>query len=121
MNNTRKKTFLNVKSDTLNSKYDATFVGMDFYSQKWLKGVELAADKIRELSFRYSNADGSSYPIKIYNKIISNNWLRRVPKGSRHSHFKIRHPHSIKQECECPIVIEYPLSFVSYLSIVAVE
>ncbi len=67
MNNLRKKTFLNVKSDTLNSKYDATFVGMVFYSQKWLKGVELAADKIRELSFRYSNADGSSYPIKIYN------------------------------------------------------
>lgn len=43
-----------------------TFVGVNFCSEPNLAGVELASDKIRELSFRYANADGTSAPLKVY-------------------------------------------------------
>lgn len=45
---------------------DFTFVGINYYSVDYLKGVELAADKVRKLSDRYANADGSAYPLKVY-------------------------------------------------------
>ena len=42
------------------------FIGIEFCSAKYLFGVQKAADRIRELSFRYANADGSSLPLKVY-------------------------------------------------------
>lgn len=42
------------------------FIGINYCSADYLLGVEKAADKVRELSFRYANADGSSLPLKIY-------------------------------------------------------
>ena len=45
---------------------DFTFVGIEYCSADYLRGVELAADKVRELSERYANADGSAYPLKVY-------------------------------------------------------
>nr|MBP3258709.1 arginase family protein [Bacilli bacterium] len=60
-------TFLNVEKSKHNSKFDATFVGINFCSAKWLHGVQRSAKKIRKLSYKYSNADGTQYPIKIYN------------------------------------------------------
>ncbi len=42
------------------------FVGINYCSAGYLKGVELAPSKIRELSYRYANADGSSHPLKVY-------------------------------------------------------
>lgn len=60
-------TFLNVERNMNNLDYDATFVGIDFCSAEWLDGVQLAANKIRDISYKYSNVDGTSYPIKVYN------------------------------------------------------
>ncbi len=59
-----RKTFLEAEKNPIYS--DFTFVGINYYSADYLSGVELAADKIRELSYRYANADGSAYPLKVY-------------------------------------------------------
>lgn len=64
MNN---NSFLNVKYDKNCKNYYATFYGLDFVTTDGLDGVQTAADKIRELSYRYSNADGTSFPIKVFN------------------------------------------------------
>lgn len=45
---------------------DFCFVGINFCSAEYLLGVEKAADKVRELSYRYANADGTSLPLKVY-------------------------------------------------------
>lgn len=45
---------------------DFCFVGINYCSAEYLLGVEKAADKVRALSFRYANADGSSLPLKVY-------------------------------------------------------
>ena len=63
MNNT----FLNVESNQRNSEYDATFYGLNFITTDYLEGVQDGADKVRELSYRYANVDGSSFPLKVYN------------------------------------------------------
>lgn len=65
MNNNN--TFLNVDASRNNENYDTTIFGLDFITAPWLEGTKTAADKIRELSFRYANSDGTSFPIKIYN------------------------------------------------------
>lgn len=57
-------TFLGSKRNVVCS--DFTFVGINYCSADYLKGVELAADKLRELSGRYANADGSTFPLKVY-------------------------------------------------------
>lgn len=57
-------TFLGSKNKPICS--DFTFVGINYCSADYLKGVELAADKVRKLSDRYANADGSAYPLKVY-------------------------------------------------------
>ena len=58
------RTFLGSKENQRCS--DFSFVGINYCSANYLEGVELAADKIREFADRYSNADGSAYPLKVY-------------------------------------------------------
>lgn len=57
-------TFLESKKDIECSDFD--FIGIEYCSADYLQGVELAADNVRKLSYRYANADGSAYPLKIY-------------------------------------------------------
>lgn len=57
-------TFLGSKKNLVCS--DFTFIGINYCSADYLEGVELAADKVRKLSGRYANADGSAYPLKVY-------------------------------------------------------
>lgn len=60
-----KDTFLGLESKPC-GKCGFAFVGINFYSTEYLKGVEKAASKVRALSNRYANADGSSLPLKVY-------------------------------------------------------
>lgn len=58
-------TFL--ESDTRYSNTcDFCFIGIKCCSADYLLGVEKAADKIRELSYRYANADSTARPLKVY-------------------------------------------------------
>lgn len=59
-------TFLNLENNSI-GEGNFAFVGINYCSAKYLLGVERAADKIRHISYRYANADGSSLPLKIYN------------------------------------------------------
>lgn len=45
---------------------DFCFIGIKYCSAEYLLGVEKAADKVRALSYRYANADGSSLPLKVF-------------------------------------------------------
>ena len=47
--------------------YDFCFIGIEYCSADYLKGVENAADEIRALSYRYANADSTARPLKVYN------------------------------------------------------
>ena len=58
-------TFLESDSFTNNSNF--CFVGIAYCSADYLKGVEEASYSIRELSYRYANADGTSSPLKVFN------------------------------------------------------
>lgn len=60
-----RNTFLELESRSIGIG-DFCFVGINYCSADYLLGVEKAADKVRELSFRYANADGSSLPLKVY-------------------------------------------------------
>lgn len=60
-----RNTFLELETKPLNS-YGFCFVGINYCSADYLLGVQKAADKVRALSFRYANADGSSLPLKVY-------------------------------------------------------
>lgn len=60
-----RKTFLELETKPL-STYDFCFIGINYCSADYLLGVQKAADKVRALSFRYANADGSSLPLKVY-------------------------------------------------------
>lgn len=61
----KKDTFLGLESKPC-GRCGFAFVGINFYSTEYLKGVEKAASKVRALSDRYANADGSSLPLKVY-------------------------------------------------------
>lgn len=60
-----RNTFLELESKSIGLG-DFGFVGINYCSADYLLGVEKAADKVRELSYRYANADGSSLPLKVY-------------------------------------------------------
>ena len=45
---------------------DFCYIGICYCSADYLLGVQKAADKVRALSYRYANADGSSLPLKVY-------------------------------------------------------
>lgn len=45
---------------------DFCFVGINYCSAEYLKGVEKGAEEIRKHSYRYANADGSAAPLKVY-------------------------------------------------------
>lgn len=60
-----KNTFLGVENKEC-IPCDFCFIGIKYCSAEYLRGVEKGADSIREISSRYANADGSSYPIKVY-------------------------------------------------------
>lgn len=60
-----RETFLKSES-MLSDSTNFCFVGVNFCSADYLLGVEKAASAIRTLSLRYANADGSSYPLKVY-------------------------------------------------------
>lgn len=59
-----KNTFLGSEKNPICSNF--TFIGVNYCSADYLDGVEFAADKVRKLSDRYANADGSTYPLKVY-------------------------------------------------------
>lgn len=60
-----KNTFLELENKPMRS-YDFCYIGICYCSADYLLGVEKAADKVRALSYRYANADGSSLPLKVY-------------------------------------------------------
>ena len=57
--------FLNL--ETFKENADFCFVGINCCSAEYLKGVEYAAEHVRKLSLRYANADGTAFPLKVYN------------------------------------------------------
>jgi len=60
-----RNTFLKLNSSE--KKADFCFIGIKCCSSTELSGVEDAAGSIRELSYRYANADKSALPLKVYN------------------------------------------------------
>jgi len=60
-----KNTFLELNSKEPN--LDFCFVGIDCCTADYLFGVQDAADAVRKLSYRYANADKSTFPLKVYN------------------------------------------------------
>lgn len=60
-----RNTFLELENKPMRS-CDFCYIGICYCSADYLLGVEKAADKIRALSYRYANADGSSLPLKVY-------------------------------------------------------
>lgn len=60
-----RNTFLELNSLT-DRHYDFCYLGIECCSADYLLGVEKGADKVRELSFRYANADGTALPLKVY-------------------------------------------------------
>jgi hypothetical protein len=67
MNINTKKTFLNQKKFNKVQNSEFTYIGLCLDTGCTEKGVELAADAIREISDMYTNIDGSDQPIKVYN------------------------------------------------------
>lgn len=60
-----RNTFLELETKPMRS-YNFCFVGINYCSAEYLLGVQKAADRVRALSYRYANADGSSLPLKVY-------------------------------------------------------
>lgn len=67
MKNNYKKGILNAEYHTNCKMYDVTFVPIEYFSAKYLRGTKDAFKKIVKASQIYANADGSEYPLKIYN------------------------------------------------------
>lgn len=61
--------------------------GVQYCSSDFLQGVELGPTKLRELSIPYSNADGTSFPIKIYNPLKG--YVLEKIKINDHGNFNI--------------------------------
>ena len=60
-----RNTFLELETKPMRS-CDFCFLGINYCSAEYLSGVEKAANKVRALSYRYANADGTAIPLKVY-------------------------------------------------------